>query len=138
MGGAEENPVTQLGLFDLIDRTGRAGASGMPGWLHHELWHAKRIAASVHRGRGARCEIHVVEVPDRSCWAAAWYYDLWDAPDGMACGGGTPLCYRGPTRDAAIAAAARALLARLPDPDKLKGKARAHVRAFLDGLRPLA
>jgi hypothetical protein len=128
----------QLDLFDTTDRTGRAGASGMPDWLHHALWYAKRIAASVHRGAGARWEIHVAEMPDRSCWASAWDYQLWDAPDGRACGGGTPLCYRGPTREAAIAAAARALMAQLPDPEKLKGKARAHARAFLDGLRPLA
>lgn len=49
-------------------------------------------------------------------WWAGYMWRCWEMPDGFASGTFTPIdAHRGETRDAAIRAAATALLQRLPD-----------------------
>ncbi len=73
-------------------------------------------------------------------WWAGYMWRCWEMPDGTASGTSTPIdAHRGETRDAAIRAAATALLQRLPDvaPTSKAARIVAHWRRELPRLAGL-
>ena len=87
----------------------------------------------------SRLEIEVAQ-DAAGRWWSGYMWRCWEMPDGTASGTSTPIdAHRGETRDAAIRAAATALLQRLPDPARAGKAARivAHWRRELPRLAGL-